>query len=1294
LFHKLLSFFDRNAYRREVTQYAPTLARVNALEARFRELSDSDLPACTEQLRQRAQKGASQEELLPEAFAAVREAARRTIGLRPYDVQIIGGIVLARGAIAEMRTGEGKTLVATLPLYLNALEGRGAHLVTVNDYLARRDARWMGSVFHLLGMSVGVLQADEPGTAKRLGYLYDPKKQDTEERLNLLRRVSRAEAYRADITYGTNSEFGFDYLRDNLAPRLEDKAQREHYFAIVDEVDNILIDEARTPLIISGENRNEIEWYSRMAEAVRRLSQREVEINHREQIVSLTPGGEKHITALLGRPLGDPNRPEEASLEQRHLIGHLEQALRARFLHQRDREYIIQDGKVVIVDEYTGRMMPGRRWTDGLHQAVEAKEGLEVQSESITYATVSLQNYFRMYARLSGMTGTALTATQEFEKIYKLKVHPIPTHVEYQALGQAGVLLERQGSTSEGQDFTYYVQKNDPQSKPVFWRRVDYPDVLYPNLEAKRRAIVWEILRQHACGRPLLVGTTSVADSEELARYMEGPLLTRLVQTRLLRQAWLKAHPKAHPDLPAEALKFLNTPLGLVNPARLASAFESLELSPDPLTHLPELLRLLDLPAEHQPGLEASLRDGIPSVVLNARYHYEESQIIASAGAYGSVIIATNMAGRGVDIKLGGELAEEVLAAVNHVLEQAGMPDPYSMTLAERSQALLNISPAQREVHPAEVDFFLNYMKGMERVKELGGLHVIGGTRHEARRIDHQLRGRAARQGDPGSSRFFVSMEDDLLVRFGSLEAEAFLEQEELRGGDPLLPCPAEAGRRVIEVAQNRVENENYEIRKHLLDYDDVINAQRLAIYKQRDRILGKPDLGNDLAEMLEAELSIQAAGALQAEGQSWQFIAWVERLQPGLERADGSLVSSWPLEVALQRGLPDLPQQVDAGQARAGLLRLAERALSSEQRFVEAETGRQCQAALAGWQAAVAERMEAVDALLDSLNPGSPAGRSRAVTQALSEAAGMPIQLSDAGWRALKENPRAAGIEVLNQIEAALFQDAAAHVWVILERLLGQIPAIDPAGWPPLDPQDLPTRAQAAVLAAFQARRERLLGPQGELARRLEENLAELDGPLGERCSLELMELMRMPGGETPLNEASAPDEEGSIQDSATATGDVQIAPPTPMPAFLHLTYIFLADELLENTPPDEIAEQALDHLLGVQQALMEDLGAETLNEAYRELLLASIDERWIDYLTRLEELRYEVRLEGMAHNDPLVMYKSKASGAYGALLAELRRVAVAQMFTFPIVSRLTGSAEASSLEKATPKLTYLKLG
>ncbi len=451
------------------------------------------------------------------------------------------------------------------------------------------------------------------------------------------------------------------------------------------------------------------------------------------------------------------------------------------------------------------------------------------------------------------------------------------------------------------------------------------------------------------------------------------------------------------------------------------------------------MLKLLDLPPEYHPGLGTSLRDGIPNTVLNARYHYEESQIIAGAGAYGSVVIATNMAGRGVDIKLGSELAEQVLAAVNRVLERAGITYPYTMTLAERRQALQKLSPVQSSDYQAEVDFFLGYMNGMERVKRLGGLHVIGGTHHEARRIDNQLRGRAARQGDPGSSRFFVSMEDELIVRFGGLEAQAFLEQEDLRDGDPLLPCPTDAGRRVIEAAQNRVENENFEIRQHLLDYDNVINAQRLAIYKQRDRILGKPDLSDDLAEMLEAELDAQIMRIQETEdGQPWQFIDWVGRLQPSLVRPDGSLYPSWPLQVVRQRALVDLPEQHDVARVRSALLALAERALLAEQSFVQEEAERQCRSALAEMQATVDGRMELVDATLDSLDTDQAVRRPNLALKALSEAAGMPIQLSKAGLQALKDDPRTAANEVFRpdrsrpsaKRRGALIGRAGAPAW------------------------------------------------------------------------------------------------------------------------------------------------------------------------------------------------------------------------------------------------------------------------
>jgi len=1283
ILRNLLSFFDQNAYRREVARYSPALKRVNALENNYQKLDEAGLRAITDQLRARTQDDDHLDDFLPEAFAVVREAARRTIGLRPFDVQIIGAIVLHRGAIAEMKTGEGKTLVATLPLYLNALAGKGAHLVTVNDYLARRDARWMGPVFHILGMNVGVLQADDPEATSRNGLLFDPSQPSSEERLHLLRPVSRAEAYAADVTYGTNSEFGFDYLRDNLVHSLEEKVQRGLHYAIIDEVDNILIDEARTPLIISGENRSEIEWYVQMAAVVRKLGQRDVEIDRRDRVVSLTPIGEKHVSTLLGWRLFDTQNPEESSLEQRHLIGHLEQALRARFLYERDREYILQEGEVVIVDENTGRMMPGRRWTDGLHQAVEAKENLEVQSESMTYATITLQNYFRMYAKLSGMTGTALTAAPEFEKTYRLQVHPIPTNVEYKALGKEATLLERQGREADGQDFTYYIPLDEPESSPLYWKRVDYPDQLYLNVESKRRAIAWEILRYHVCGRPLLVGTTSVADSEDLSRYLEEPMLVRLAQTRLLRQAWLLAHPDAHPELALEKLKFLYHPLGLISSSKVANAFASLKMDPHPLNNLPALLELLDLESEHSQRLETTLSEGIPNSILNARYHYEESQIIASAGSYGSVVIATNMAGRGVDIKLGSELAEEVLAAVNQILEDNMTPNPYGMSLVERRDALRKLVPERAGEQQAEVDFFLNYVEGMQRVKDLGGLHVIGSTRHEARRIDNQLRGRAARQGDPGSSRFFISMEDDIMARFGGLDAETFIEREEMRAGDRLLACPPDPSRRVIEAAQHRVEDENFEIRKHLLEYDDVITAQRQAIYVQRDRILGKADLSADLAEMLKTELDDQANRHLLApESQTWRFIDWVERIQPSLLRSNGSLVPSWSLRIILQEALPDIVQKSEPEVVLASLLDTAESALAAEQQFIQVEVGRQYEAALDDMQAEIDDRMQIMEAALDAMHPEEAIRHPRQALKSLSKAAGMPVQLSKKGWLSLEDNRHEAEMDILDQVETVLLHSAAQRLAVLLEQFLGQQPTPDPGQASPSDEDELFNNLQAAVESEYTLRRERMLGPKGEIAHDLGKALRDLDVPLGEERAFALLEMMRTAQSDPKIDDEQV-GELACVEENSMS-----------MKVRMRSNPIFLAEELLAYTPPDEIASQALDHLMSAQRAMQSDLGAETLNQAYRQLLLYSIDERWVDYLTRLEELRYEVRLEGMAHNDPLVMYKSKAYGAYAGLLDELRRVVVAQMFTFLPQVRRVGAAEASALEQATPRLTYLKLG
>ncbi len=615
------------------------------------------------------------DEILPEAFAAVREAAKRTIGQRHFDVQLMGGIVLHQGKIAEMKTGEGKTLVATLPLYLNALTGQGCHLVTVNDYLAKRDHRWMGPIYHTLGITIASIQHEA-------SFIYDPDYKSEDQRWDFLRPVSRRQAYEADITYGTNNEFGFDYLRDNMVVDLSMCAQCPLNYGIVDEVDNILIDEARTPLIISAPAEEAEQNYQIFARLVPRLH-REVDyaIDEKLRTVSLTDAGISSMETMLKREgvLKEPNLYDPSN---QSLTRYLEAALKAHVFYKRDRDYVVKDGEVIIVDEFTGRLMLGRRYSEGLHQAIEAKEKVKVQRESLTYATITFQNYFRMYHKLAGMTGTAVTEAEEFHKIYQLEVVVVPTN------------------------------------KPMI--RQDFSDRIYKDENSKFKAVVQEVEQLNKEKRPVLIGTVSIEKSEMLSDLMK--------------------------------------------------------------------------------------RKGIPHQVLNAKYHEKEAGIIAQAGRLGAVTVATNMAGRGVDIVLGG-------------------------------------SPEERS--PEE------WHKEHEAVVSLGGLHILGTERHEARRIDNQLRGRTGRQGDPGSSRFYVSLGDDIVKRFGGDRVKGIMEWA---GMDENTPIENKLVNSTIENAQVRVEGYHFDVRKHLVEYDDVVNKQRELIYNERRKLLSGADLKANILSMVEDE--------------------------------------------------------------------------------------------------------------------------------------------------------------------------------------------------------------------------------------------------------------------------------------------------------------------------------------------------------------------------------------------------------------------------------------------------------
>ncbi len=667
MFNRALTKVFGSQHERDLKKMQPGVDAINALEADIRALSDAELRSKTGEFRQRVDRGQRLDDLLPEAFAVVREAAWRSVQMRPYDVQLIGGMVLHEGRIAEMKTGEGKTLVATLPVYLNALSGRGVHVVTVNDYLARRDAEWMGQVYRFLGMDVGVIQHG-------------------------LTDEERRQAYAADITYATNNELGFDYLRDNMKLDVSSMVQRDHHYAIVDEVDSILIDEARTPLIISGPSEESIDKYYQLDRIIPRFDRgEEIEegdrkyttgdflVDEKAQTITLTEEGVAKVEKLLSiENLYD--------IENMEILHGVNQGLRAHHLFKRDVGYLVKDGQVVIVDEFTGRMMPGRRWSDGLHQAIEAKEGVRIEKENQTLATITFQNYFRMYQKLGGMTGTAETEATEFGEIYDLDVTVIPT--------------------------------NQPMV------RQDQPDLIYRTAAEKWDAVAEDIAEKSKLGQPTLVGTVSIETSESLAKKLK--------------------------------------------------------------------------------------RKGVPHVVLNAKYHEREAPIVAQAGRKGSVTIATNMAGRGTDIVLGGNPEGLARSEFNPEEDSEG----YAAALARYEET------CQRE---------------RQEVLDVGGLYILGTERHESRRVDNQLRGRSGRQGDPGESRFYLSLEDDLMRIFASDRVQAFMGKIGMQEGEAI---EASMVTRAIERAQTQVEGRNFEIRKHLLEYDDVMNKQREAIYLLRREIL------------------------------------------------------------------------------------------------------------------------------------------------------------------------------------------------------------------------------------------------------------------------------------------------------------------------------------------------------------------------------------------------------------------------------------------------------------------------
>jgi preprotein translocase subunit SecA len=1284
MLQKFVKTFGGDPNKREIEKTTDLVAQVNAFEAEYEALSDealrlktgefrarlaSELPAAADResspdgdqaesdgQERRAIEKAVLDELLPEAFAAVREAAKRTIGQRHYDVQLIGGIVLHQGKIAEMRTGEGKTLVATLPLYLNALTGKGVHLVTVNDYLARRDARWMGAIYHFLGLSVGILQMAAATENGKKAFLYDPQKESPHEDQHEMRLVERVEAYAADITYGTNSEFGFDYLRDNMVYRLEDKVQRGHHYAIVDEVDNVLIDEARTPLIISGPAAGDVGWYSKMAVLVRQLKPEDYDVSEKDRSVSLTEIGTAHMEQLLGQPLRDPDRPEDVTPEQAHLLGFLEQALRAQHLFKRNKEYLVQGGKVLIVDEFTGRLMPGRRWSDGLHQAVEAKEGVRVEPENVTYATITLQNYFRMYSKLAGMTGTALTEAEEFDKIYKLPVLPIPTNLEFQAFGQGAPLVEVKTKDEEGYAYAYFARSDDPQREVVFWRRKDYPDIIYRSVEAKLRSLVREIVIYHAMGRPILVGTTSVEGSDRLSGRLRAEPVRRLLQILLLRQTWLDKNERVEDGMIIPELLVLNKPIDQARPEDLRPMAKELgiSLNPEEQVNLSRLWKVLGLDEGDEPRLKVILQGGVPHQVLNARKHTEESQIIAGAGAYGAVTIATNMAGRGVDIKLGGDLAEEVIAAVARVLRKAGYKNPYDMSLQERREALKKADPTLFGIYDAEVSHFLQYFEDMERVRARGGLHVIGSERHEARRIDNQLRGRAARQGDPGSSRFFLSLEDDLMRMFGGEQVKGVMERFKI---DDDYPMQHRLVTNMIEQSQHRVEGSNFDVRKHLLEYDDVLNAQRQRIYDQRNRVFEKEDLVQDVNELLLQEVG-RRAGEVAASEEYWRFLAWLDQIQPPF-LTPGGIFPSFTYKLLLDE-LNDSTSDL-----LSALRELAGRALQADQVHFLNTVLEQIDHTGETLEVQVEERSDALDTALDGLadNLETETRRPIEILEELSGLIRVPLRLDASRLTELAQEPKNLAQELHDQVESFVTSTNITRLANTIEFRLGESIGLNITELQELEWAEVAERIEEHVRQVLLGREQKLLGKDGQIVRDLEAALERLP----ERDDQARYRLL------------------GLIAQGTSTSFDAKTHRQVRQ-VFTRLNYVHLAGELLSNRPAATLEQEVLEHLQNAQEAQrlvwgqseltrlgenapalpVLEVGRRVQSQIYRQVLLGAITELWVDYLTRVEALRVSIGLEAYAQSDPLVKYKGQASVMFQTLLGEIRAGVIGRIFLY----------------------------
>lgn len=1198
MFKKLITKIVGDSNQKMLNTLRPTVDEVEALEPQMQALSDEGIRAKTAELRERHEKGESLNELLPEAYALVREASVRTTGLRHYDVQIMGGTLLHRGEVIEMRTGEGKTLVATLPLFLNALSGKGVHLVTVNEYLARRDGGWMGNIFHFMGLSTACIGPQQFSALYDPDYV-NPGAELEDERLVHWRPCTRQQAYKADITYGISSEFGFDYLRDNMATNKERLVQRDLHFAVIDEVDNVLIDEARTPLIISGPAPRSGKEYVRFSDYVRNLKKNtneedeepngDYDLDEKSRSISLTEPGISKVESRIpeidqdaGDSLYDPQFYE--------LTYYLDNALRAEYLFKRDVNYVVQDGEVVIVDDFTGRLMPGRRYSDGLHEAIEAKEKVNVKKETITVATITLQNYFRLYDKLAGMTGTALTDAEEFDKIYSLDVAPLPTNVQdIVESGQMG-LTERKQKV-EGTDEISYI---DPATgEPVFFKRTDFADQIYANEKVKDQAILKEIKRVHETGRPLLVGTTSVEHSEQIHHYLQREKIPHTVlnakinqsEALVIAQAGRKGAVTISTNMAGRGTDIL---LG-GNPEGMAA--EMMEAKLFDRGHLRQLVHTLltedeeaaqayarkhsKLDEELIPAILAMKADfdaalaeieeiqlvGYLAKILQEPYELDYNEIVhvqrlVRGGFLGEARIYLDEKDKDV------ALVEELLRLTTEFSQyQAVQDDPGKMAqflsetyfekhynaraalvravladeLDEATQIADEVAGLSRQLITDIEALKAQTLAEREEVRRLGGLHVIGSERHESRRIDNQLRGRAARQGDPGSSRFFLSLEDDLMRRFGGERLKSWMNRGVMANIPEDMPLEFSVLDRIIENSQERIEGFNFDMRKNVVEYDDVMSRQRQSIYSERRAIL--------MGESLDLDDKIDKAFASAiAELVDHYVDNYIPFVQSELDRA----IAEYSTEatdtinsngvVARMRGLLPSVMQLDRGE----LAELSANELSK--RLMEL----------------------AYDNEEDGLN-----------LQQLLQAMGRFLPLL-----ATPPNLGALATRRSGQLQAreTMKRNYLEHVEMFYNDFLAK--QIEPA-----DRDRIWAQADTKMEKAF--------------------GLFNVDGLTTQNA-------------------------------------------PSRQLRFKMAVDVAVRDLLLESLSSIE-SEQLIEALIGYvkkQQAKWrENIGEEEYRNFQRLLLLEAIDREWRDYLTAMDDLRREIGLEAVGQRDPKVQYKLRSA-------------------------------------------------